>query len=206
MPLDSSEIRREITNILSKNGRVRGKDLADQVIDKIGSQKTVYREIQAMCNDDILIRTETNRANVEYELRELSDTIEKQLKFYAYILDEINKALIELENEMEEKKDEKFFLHRLFAIANRMKQLQKIETTFRIFDAIQPMTKSRHFIRQKNKVEKLWKFIIKLIAEQPEERFLYNLFANFRPISIQKAIIAQNPTKNKKLFTHTLKK
>ena len=198
MALDTAEIRREITDILRKNGRVRGKELADQVINRgIGSQKTVYREIQNMSDDGILIRTEINRAKVEYELRELFETIEKQLKFYAYILDEIYDALTELENEMEAKKSEKFYLLRLFDIVSRIKQLQKIETTFRILDAIQPMNKSRHFTRQKKKVEKLWKFIIKLIAKQPEEKFLYELFINFRPISIQKLISIPNPTKNK---------
>jgi len=189
LALDSDEIRREITDILRKNGRVRGKELADQVIDRgFGSQKTVYREIQNMCDEGILIRTEINRANVEYELRELSEAIEKRLGFYANILDEIFDALTELENEMEAKKSKKFYLHRLFSIANRIKQLEKIETTFKILDAVQHMNKSRHFTRQKKKVEKLWKFINKLIAKQPEEKFLYELFVNFRPISIQEAI------------------
>ncbi len=207
MALDSNEIRREITNILRKNVRVRGKELADQVIDRgFGSQKTVYREIQNMCDEGILIRTEINRAKVEYELRELSEAIEKRLEFYAYILDEIYDALTEFENEMEEKKSEMFYLHRLFGIAKRIKQLQKIETTFRILDAIQHMNKSRHFTRQKKKVEKLWKFINKLIAKQPEEKFIYELFVNFKPISIQKANSYPTPTKNKKLFTHTARK
>ena len=188
MALDSDEIRREITDILRKNGRVRGKELADQVIDRgIGSQKTVYREIQNMCEEGILIRTEINRANVEYELRELSEAIEKRLEFYSHILDQIHDALTELENEMEEKKSEMFYLHRLFGIANRIKQLEKIETTFKILDAVQHMNKSRHFTRQKKKVEKLWRFINKLIAKQPEEKFLYEIFINFKPISIQEA-------------------
>ena len=188
MALDSDEIRREITDILRKNGRVRGKELADQVIGRgFGSQKTVYREIHNMCEEGILIRTEINRANVEYELRELSEAIKKRLEFYSHILDEIYNALTELENEMRAKKSEMFYLHRLFSIVNRIKQLEKIETTFKILDAVQHMNKSRHFTRQKKKVEKLWIFINRLIAKQPEEKFLYELFVNFRPISIQDA-------------------
>jgi len=199
MTLDSAKIRREIIDILKKKSRVRGKELADQVIDRgVGSQKTVYREIQNMCVEEILIRTEINRANVEYELRELSEAIEKQLGFYTYILNEIYNALTELDNEVEEKKSEMFYIHRLFDLVSRIKQLQKIETTFRILDAIQPMNKSKHFTRQKKKVEELWKFINNLIAKQPEEKFLYELFINFKPISIQKAISIPNPTKNKK--------
>ncbi len=83
MALDSAEIRREIRNILTKNGPTRGKELADQVIGKgIGSQKTVYREIKTMCDDELLERIEYNRGNVEYELRDISVSIEKRLKFY----------------------------------------------------------------------------------------------------------------------------
>jgi len=184
LALDSDEIRREITDILRKNGRVRGKELADQVIGRgFGSQKTVYREIHNMCEEGI----EINRANVEYELRELSEAIKKRLEFYSHILDEIYNALTELENEMRAKKSEMFYLHRLFSIVNRIKQLEKIETTFKILEAVQHMNKSRHFTRQKKKVEKLWIFINRLIAKQPEEKFLYELFVNFRPISIQEA-------------------
>ena len=155
MALDSDEIRREITNILRKNGRVRGKKLADQVIGKgIGSQKTVYREIKTMCDDELLERIEYSRANVEYELRDISVSIEKRLKFYEDVLNEINDELNELDSKMNNTKIP-LYISRLFPIVTSIKQLQKVETSFRIYGMFPVIRKSRHFTRQKNKVEEL---------------------------------------------------
>ncbi len=187
MALDSAEIRREIRNILTKNGPTRGKELADQVIGKgIGSQKTVYREIKTMRDDELLERTEYNRGNVEYELRDISVGIEKRLKFYEDTLNEINDALNELNSKMNNTKRPVMYAERLFTIVTRIKQLQKVETSFRIYGMFPAIRKSRHFTRQNKKVEELWKFIFEIVSHQPEEKFLQEMFMNFRPVSIAK--------------------
>ncbi len=189
MGLDSDEIRRKITNILIKNGLTKGKVLADQVIESgLGSQKTVYHEIKTMCDDGLLKRNELNRAKVEYELREISDAIKKQLEFYEDTLNEINDALNEFHLKMERKKGEIYYLERLMTIVTRMKQLQKVEATFRIFEMFPLISKSKHFVEQKKRIEELWRIIRGLIAHQHEEKFLYEVFTNFRPIRIGKTI------------------
>jgi len=196
MVLDSDEIRRKITDILTRNGRTRGKDLADQVIESgIGSQKTVYHEIKTMCDDGLLERNELNRAKVEYELYELSDAIKKQLKFYEDTLNEINDSLDELHSKMDKKKSELLYAERLMTVVTRMKQLQKIETIFRIYEMFPAIKKSRHFARQKKRVEELWKYIFEIIAHQHEEKFLYDIFTNFRPIRIVKPTVVKEKTK-----------
>ena len=186
MALDSAEIRREISKILTKNGPTRGKDLADQVIGKgIGSQKTVYREMKTMCDDELLERIEYSRGNVEYELRDISVSIEKRLKFYEDVLNEINDELNELNSKMNNTKIP-LYINRLFTIVTRIKQLQKVETSFRIYGMFPAIRKSRHFTRQNKKVEELWKFIFKIVSNQPEEKFLQEMFMNFTPVSIAK--------------------
>ncbi len=186
MALDSAEIRREIRNILTKNGPTRGKELADQVIGKrIGSQKTVYREIKTMCEEELLERIEYNRGNVEYELRDISVSIEKRLKFYEDILNEINDELNELNSKMNNTKIP-LYINRLFPIVTRIKQLQKVETSFRIYGMFPAIRKSRHFTRQNKKVEELWKFIFEIVSNQPEEKFLQEMFMNFTPVRIAK--------------------
>jgi len=186
MALDSVEIRREIRNILTKNGSTRGKELADQVIGKgIGSQKTVYREIKTMCDDELLERIEYNRGNVAYELRDISVSIEKRLKFYEDVLNEINDALNELNSKMNNTKIP-LYINRLFTIVTRIKQLQKVETSIRIYGMFPVIRKSRHFTRQKKTVEELWKFIFEIVSNQPEEKFLQEMFMNFTPVSIVK--------------------
>jgi len=186
MALDSAEIRREIINILTKNGPTRGKKLADQVIEKgIGSQKTVYREMKTMCDDELLERIEHNRGNVEYELRDVSVSIEKRLKFYEDVLNEINDALNELNSKMNNTK-RPLYINRLFTIVTRIKQLQKVETSVRIYGMFPTIRKSRYFTRQKKKVEELWKFIFEIVSHQPEEKFLQEMFMNFTPVTIAK--------------------
>jgi len=187
MALDSAEIRREIRNILTKNGPTRAKELADQVIGKrIGSQKTVYREIKTMCDDELLKRIEYNRGNVEYELRDISVSIEKRLKFYEDTLNEINDALNELNSKMNNTKRPVQYIERLFTIVTRIKQLQKVETSFRIYGMFPVIRKSRYFTRQNKKVEELWKFIFEIVSNQPEEKFLQEMFINFTPVRIAK--------------------
>lgn len=186
MALDSAKIRREIRNILTKNGPTRGKELADQVIGKgIGSQKTVYREIKTMCNDELLERIVHNRGNIEYELRAISVSIEKRLKFYEDVLNEINDELNELNSKMNNTKIP-LYISRLFPIVTSMKQLQKVETSFRIYGMFPAIRKSRYFTRQNKKVEELWKFIFEIVSNQPEEKFLQEMFMNFTPVSIAK--------------------
>ena len=186
MALDSDKIRREIRNILTKNGPTRGKELADQVIGKgIGSQKTVYREIKTMCDDELLERIEYNRGNVEYELRDISVSIEKRLKFYEDILNEINDELNELNSKMNNTKIP-HYIFRLFSIVTSIKRLQKVETSFRIYGMFPAIRKSRYFTRQKKRVEELWKFIFEIVSHQPEEKFHQEMFMNFTPLRIAK--------------------
>jgi len=140
-----------------------------------------------MCDDELLERTEYNRGNREYELRDISVSIEKRLKFYEDVLNEINDALNELNSKMNNTKIP-LYINRLFPIVTRIKQLQKVETSFRIYGMFPAIRKSRYFTRQNKKVEELWKFIFEIVSNQPEEKFLQEMFLNFKPITIAKFI------------------
>ena len=48
MDKNSEIIRTEIIRVLNENGKTRGTDLAKRVIQKVGNEKTVYREISAL--------------------------------------------------------------------------------------------------------------------------------------------------------------
>ena len=48
MDKNSEIIRIEIIRILNENGKIRGTELANRVIKKVGNEKTVYREISSL--------------------------------------------------------------------------------------------------------------------------------------------------------------
>ena len=47
MDKNSEIIKTEIIRILNENGKIRGTELAKRVIEKVGNEKIVYREISA---------------------------------------------------------------------------------------------------------------------------------------------------------------
>ncbi len=48
MDKNSEIIKTEIIRILNENGKIRGTELAKRVIEKVGNEKIVYREISAL--------------------------------------------------------------------------------------------------------------------------------------------------------------
>ena len=48
MDKNSGIIKTEIIRILNENGKIRGTELAKRVIEKVGNEKMVYREISAL--------------------------------------------------------------------------------------------------------------------------------------------------------------
>jgi hypothetical protein len=48
MKKNSEIIRTEIIRILNENGKTRGTELAKRVIEKVGNEKMVYREISEL--------------------------------------------------------------------------------------------------------------------------------------------------------------
>ena len=127
MALDSSKIRRKIRRILTENGRTRGKELADEVVKTIGSEKTVYREIKAMYDEGELERTEHNRAKVEYELKDVTKIIEGKLQFLYNQAKNIYENLEKFHEDTYNKKTIPSYGQRLFTLVFCIKQTQNIQ-------------------------------------------------------------------------------
>jgi len=189
MGLDTQKIRHEIREYLKINGRSRGKTIADHVIlQGIGSEKTVYREIKEMCNSGELNKTEHNRANIEYDLVSVSNLVENRLAYFQKILDNIDKNFDEFFADMKKPKNEMWKIERLFFIVTRMKQLQTVETLLRIIENHKPFRKSSTYLEQKKKIAKFWKLFYELIFSQPETDFDKEVFRNFTTIMYDKMI------------------
>jgi len=178
MALDSEKIRHEIRHIL-EFGRTRGKKLADQVMKKIGSEKTVYREIQKMVDSGEIRRIENNRANVEYELVKLSDHVNDNLKQVLNFLDNVNDSLKRYDEQFKNKKIKPMYVQRFVPLGLNIKRLQNCESRLRILSCFPAFRKSKMFSDIHDKKEKTWRFLISLIAHNPESKFVNELLVNF---------------------------
>ena len=93
MDKNSEIIRTEIVRILNENGKIRGTELAKRVIEKVGNEKTVYREISALVETGEVEKKVHSRAHIEYELINLYESVSEQLK---NLHKEINLSLIHI--------------------------------------------------------------------------------------------------------------
>ena len=178
MALDSDKIRHEIREIL-RSGHTRGKQLADQVIEKIGSEKTVYREMKNMCDSGEIRKIEHNRANIEYELVNLSDYVDNNLKQVLDFLDNVNDSLKRYDDRIKNEKITLQYIERLAGLVFDIKRLQNCESRLRILSLFPAFEKSKMFSEIHDKKEKTWKFLISLIAHNPESNFVNEMLVNF---------------------------
>jgi len=185
MGLDTTEIRHEIRQILRSEGRTRSKKIADQVMKKVGSEKTVYREIKNLCNLGEIRKIEHSRADIEYELVELADAIDKQLAIVFKNLDEIKESLNKLHEKMEKTKLP--YIERLSKIVLSIKQLQKLEARMKILSMFPLFKKSKSFNYIEKQIERTWDLILGLTAHQHDEKFLYELMYNFHHMHVIEA-------------------
>jgi len=185
----ADDIRHKIREFLTANGKSRGKAIADYLIaHQIGSEKTVYREIKAMWTSGELYRTEHSRANIEYELVELSKVIEKRLEYTQKVLDNIDKNIAHYYPIMNNPKKKMQKIERLFFIVQRMRQLQTVETILRIYENHEAFKKSKTYTEQKRKITEFWKYFYEFIFTQPEKDFSHDVFRNF-PIVLHEILI-----------------
>jgi len=176
MGLDTREIRHEIRRIL-RSGPARSKDLADKVIKKVGSEKTVYREIKLMCESGEIKKNESNRANITYELVELSKEVGNHLSNMERQLDQMTQYLKESEEMLESKKDFPVFL--LSVMVTAIKELQKFQARMKILSYFPAIKKSKQFEGINLKSDKLWDYIFHLMAHGEKGNLINELMINF---------------------------
>jgi len=176
MGLDTMEIRHEIRDILS-GGAARSKDLADRVIRKVGSEKTVYREIKLMCESGEIKKNESNRANITYELVDLSREVDVNLGKMNKQMDEISKYIKESHEIIDSNKDPNLFT--LTVMVTAIKELQKFEARMKILSYFPAYKKAKQFEKINSKSDKVWDEIFHLVAHSKSKNFINELMVNF---------------------------
>ena len=94
MDKNSEIIRTEVIRILNESGKIRSNELAKRVIKKVGNEKTVYREIGQLVESGEIARTIHSRSHIEYELINLYESVNNQLK---NLYSEVNLIFEEIE-------------------------------------------------------------------------------------------------------------
>ena len=184
MAIDSEPIRNEIKYILERVGVTRSAKLVAQVIQKVGSEKTVYREIKNMAKYGE-IRKIGSGQNISYDI----PSVTEQHNLLVWNLLDIVKNNYEYLDSLHAKIDSKtklFHLEALMTIVTGIKQLQTVEARFKIMKIFPALKKLRVFDEIESQIEKNWRLSIALILhnldQTQEPDLMSQVLRNFEPI------------------------
>jgi len=171
-------IRTEIIRILNENGKIRGTELAKRVIKKVGNEKIVYREISSLVEAGEIEKKVHSRSHIEYELINLSESVNKQLK---NLHKEINIIFDEIVNFDITSKKEKYSIHeRLRLVIHSIHIVQSTDGVMKLLSYYPAFKKDKMFSQINRKINDCWETIMNTIAHQPEDNFLNEVLANLR--------------------------
>ena len=178
MDKNSEIIRTEVIRILNENGKIRSSELAKRVIKKVGNEKIVYREISKLVELGEIERTIHNRSHIEYELINLHESVNNQLK---NLHNEINLIFEEIRKFEQTSKERKFSYHeRLRNTIHLMHAMQSIDSIMKLLSYYPTFKKDRMFSQIKRKISDCWEIMMKNIVHQPEENFLNEIINNLQ--------------------------
>ncbi len=171
-------IRTEIIRILNENGKIRGTELAKRVIEKVGNEKMVYREISALVEAGQIEKKVHSRSHIEYELINLSESVNNQLK---NIHKEIDIVFDEIANfDIVSKEEKLLFYERLRSVIHIIHIVQSTDGVMKLISHYPAFKKDKMFSQINRKISDCWQSIINTITHQPEENFLNEVLANLR--------------------------
>jgi hypothetical protein len=175
MEYNANVIRTEIIRILNENGRTRGTELVKRVIKKTGNEKAAYRKISALLESGEIERIVHSKSHIEYEIVNLSESANKQLKI---IHKELDIALAELKEIKEPERIEKDYRQRIRTTICFIHMVQSIESVMRLLSYYPMFKKDRMFSQINRKISDYWQIVMGFIMQQPEEEFLNEVLAN----------------------------
>ena len=180
MDKNSEIIKTEIIRILNENGKTRGTELAKRVIEKVGNEKIVYREISALVEAGEIDKKVHSRSHIEYELINLSESVNSQLKNLHKDVEMIFEEITNFENIS---KEEKFsFQERLRSLIHIIQIVQSTDGMMRLLSYYPVFKKDKMFSQINRKINDCWQAIMYTITQQPEENFLNEILANLRVV------------------------
>lgn len=173
----SEIIKTEIIRILNESGKIRGNELAKRVIEKVGNEKIVFREISELVEKGEIEKTVHSRSHIEYELIDLSESVNTQLK---NLHNEINLIFEEIKK-FQNSKDENFSYHeRLRNTIHLIQIIQSAESIMKLLSYYSTFKKDKMFSQIKRKINDCWDGLMNSIIHQPEVDFLNEIITNLQ--------------------------
>ena len=171
-------IKMEIIRVLNENGRTRGTDLANRVISKVGNEKMVYRQISELVESGEIEKKVHSRAHIEYELINLSESVNTQLKNLHKEIEMIHDEIVNFEIAM---KEEKYtFQERLRSTIHQIHIVQSTDGIMKLLSYYPAFRKDKMYPQIARKISDCWESIMNDIMHQQEENFLNEVLANLR--------------------------
>jgi hypothetical protein len=171
-------IKTEIIRVLNENGRTRGTELAKRVISKVGNEKIVYREISALVEAGEIEKKIHSRSHIEYELINLSESVNTQLKNLHKEIEMIYEEIVNFKTAMNE---EQFtFQERLRSIIHQIHIVQSTDGILKLLSYYPAFRKDKMYSQIARKISDCWESIMSDIMHQQEENFLNEVLANLR--------------------------
>ena len=178
MDKNSEIIRTEIIRILNENGKIRGNELAKRVIQKMGNEKTVYREISSLVEAGEIEKKVHSRAHIEYELIDLNESVNNQLQDLHREIDIIYNEIKDFEISSNE---DKFSYHeRSRSVIHLIHIVQSTDGIMRLLSHYPAFKKDKMFSQINRRISDCWQTIMEIITHQPEENFLNDVLSNLR--------------------------
>ncbi|MDH3657782.1 MAG: hypothetical protein OEM77_06565 [Nitrosopumilus sp.] len=178
MDKNSEIIRTEIIRILNENGKTRGTELAKRVLEKVGNEKMVYREISALVEAGEIEKRVHSRSHIEYELINLYESVNNQLK---NLHKEIEIIFEEIVNFDVTSREEKFSFHeRLRSVIHLIHIVQSADGIMKLLSFYPTFKKDKMFSQINRKINDCWQEIMNTIAHQRDQNFLNEVLANLR--------------------------
>ncbi len=181
MDKNSEIIRTEIIRILNENGKTRGTELAKKVIEMVGNEKMVYREISALVESGEIEKRVHSKSHIEYELISLSESVNSQLKNLHKEVEIIFEEITNLDMASKEEEEEEFSFHeRLRTLIHFIHIVQSTDGIMKLLSFYPAFKKDKMFSQINRKIDDCWQAIMNGIAHQPEQDFLNEILANLR--------------------------
>ncbi len=178
MDKNSEIIKTEIIRILHENGKTRGTELAKRVMKTVGSEKTVYREISALVQTGEIDRKIHSRSHIEYELVNLSESVNMQLRDLHKEADMIYEEIVYFEKIAKE--EDLSDQQRLMSIIRQIHTVQSTDGILKLLSYYPAFKKDQMYSQIKRKIGDCWESIISNIMHQKEENFLNMVLENLR--------------------------
>ena len=170
MDKNSEIIKTEIIRILNENGKIRGTELAKRVIEKVGNEKIVYREISSLVESGEIDKKVYSRSHIEYELINLSESVNNQLKNLHKEIEIIFEEIVNFNNMI---KEEEFSYHeRLRSIIHQIQIVQSTDGIMKLLSYYPAFKKDKMYSQIIRKINDYWESIMNNITHQQETDFL----------------------------------